>query len=321
MSFRETEINFAIWLYPEKKEYFNYVLFSSILLHILFCFLLTYIQNNKAEEIAVTPRNNNPIHIQFTDGKLNKTTPKNNYHEKKLTENIPENKMGGVLTDDNPNSDSKTLIPEELAAKELKPNKQPLVSKRLPQTKDLPPSITNKPNSEKKSEMEQFLPHSNSAYIDELREHYRREPKIEGDSGDIPVIGDDYAPRSGAKIKERYSVRDLSLYQFSLQFKEKFGGIWNSQDRVVPPTSPLRPGDIIYYKIYIKGDGSLYKYENLSQKSSPQKDFAAVDKMIDEVVSKVFPLSLPGRFAKNLVTEIIAIQVVGRNSPVQYSFQ
>ncbi|MGY3804768.1 hypothetical protein ACWNT8_11930 [Pigmentibacter ruber] len=324
MSYRETEINFAIWLYPEKKDVFSFILIYSVVLHVFFAFILENLNNSKdTKEITTTSHQNKPIHIQFTDGKLQSNLPKNKQKEKHLSENIPENIAGGVLTDKNPNSKSKINVPEELAAKNLKANSNPFISKRLPnyKKKEIPPTIVDKSEKNKKSELDKFLPNSDSAYIDNLRKQYKQEQNIEGDSGDIPIMGDEYTPLSEPKVKERYSVKDLSLYQFSQQFKEKFAGIWNSKDRVVPPTSPLRPGDIIYYKLYINGNGSLEKYENLTQKRFPQKDFLAVDKMLDEVVSKVFPLALPGRFANNIVTEIIAIQVVGRNSPVQYSFQ
>lgn len=84
---------------------------------------------------------------------------------------------------------------------------------------------------------------------------------------------------------------------------------------------PLRPGDIVYYKLYIKGDGTLQKFENLSSRTAPLKDFSALDKIITSVLSRVFPMTVPQRFAHNLVTEIVAIQVIGTNSPVQYSFE
>lgn len=324
MGFRETKINFAIWLYPEKKDYFYTILFLSLIFHI-FCaiFLLNLENNSKKDKITYTAQENTPIHIQFNKSYI-QSTPLKQKEKKNIPENIPENSAGGVLTDKNPYSQSKTLVPEELVAKNFQSNKQPLVTKRLPsdKNKNLPPAITHKSNRNQTPAIDHFLPHSNPAYIDEIRKYYNQVPKIEGDAGDIPIYGDDdYTPSNSPKIKERYSVQDLSLVQFSQYFKEKFSGIWYSHDRIVPPSSPLRPGEVIYYKLYIKGDGTLLKFENLTQKRSPQKDFTAVDKMVDDVVTKVFPLSLPGKFAKNIVTEIIAIQVVGRNSPVQYSFQ
>lgn len=327
MTFRETEIHYTIWLYPEKKDNLLNIIILSVLLHALFGYFLYFFKpNNTFNEITTTSAPNKPpIHIQFTDGQISNSSPtKVLPDKKKKTTFIPKNHSGGVLSDNNPNSKSKVLVPESLLSPNNEAKKNPFISKRNPTNKDRddPASISkNRERGSPANGLDSFLPNSSSSYIDQLRKNTQNNQKIEGDSGDIPVVGDDLAPRNGPKVIERFSVRDLGLYQFSQEFKEKFSGIWNSRERWVPPSSPLRPGDIVYYKLYIKGDGSLQKFENLSHKRLPQKDFTAVDKMIEEVVSRVFPMTVPPRFAQNLVTEIVAIQVVGINSPVQYSFQ
>ena len=327
MTFRETEIHYSVWLYPQKQDNLLYIIIFSVLLHASCFYLLTLIKPeilNPLKEISGESAPKPPINIRFTDGKMSSSSPNREHSNKKLgITNIPKNHSGGVLTDNNPNSKSKTLVPENLLTPDMEARKNPFISKRQPheRNKEAPASVPKEQRNNEKNGIDAFLPNSSSSYVDQLRNNSHNQQQIEGDSGDIPVIGDDFAPRNGPKIVERYAVRDLSLYQFSQEFKEKFSGIWNSKERWVPPSSPLRPGDIVYYKLYIKGDGSLQKFENLSQKKKPEKDFSAVDKMIEEVVSKVFPMTVPPRFAKNLVTEIVAIQVVGTNSPVQYSFQ
>jgi len=327
LAFRETEIHYSIWLYPEKKDNLQYIVFISVLIHVLFGYFLYYFKPNEnqfKEITSSTAPSKPPIHIRFTDGQISNSSPNHEHSNKKLgLKNILKNHSGGVLTDNNPNSKSKTLVPESLLSPDREAKKNPFISKRIPtkNNKDEPVSLPKNIQKNPTNGLDSFLPNSSSAYIDELRKSTQKQQKIEGDSGDIPVVGDDLTPRNGPKIRERYSVKDLGLYQFSQEFKEKFSGIWNSRERWVPPSSPLRPGDIVYYKLYIKGDGSLQKFENLSHKRVPQKDFSAVDKMIEEVVSQVFPMTVPPRFAQNMVTEIVAIQVVGTNSPVQYSFQ
>ncbi len=327
MTFRETEIHYSMWLYPQKQDNLFSIIVFSIVLHISCFYLLSFI---KPEDFKTIHEMSNefapkaPISIRFTDGKMSKSAPKHDQLNKKLgITNIPKNHSGGVLSDNNPDSKSKTFVPENLLTPDMEARKNPFISKRHPheKKKDSPASIPQKTQKIETNSIKDFLPNSNSSFIDQLRRDSHNNQQIDGDSGDIPIIGNNLAPQNGPKIVERYSVRDMSLYQFSQEFKERFSGIWNSQERWVPPGSPLRPGDIVYYKLYIKADGSLQKFENLSQKKKPEKDFSAVDKMIAEVVAQVFPMTVPPRFAKNLVTEIIAIQVVGTNRPVQYSFQ
>jgi hypothetical protein len=316
-----------MWLYPQKQDNLLYIIVFSVLLHVSCFYLLSFMkpENLKPlQEISSESPPKAPVNIRFTDGKMSKSSPNHEQSNKKLgVTNIPKNHSGGVLSDNNPNSKSKTLVPENLLTPDMEARKNPFISKLQPheKKKDSPASIPKEPQKTETNGIDAFLPNSSSSYVDQLRKDSYNQQQIEGDSGDIPVIGDDLAPRNGPKIVERYAVRDMSLYQFSQEFKERFSGIWNSQERWVPPSSPLRPGDIVYYKLYIKGDGSLQKFENLSHKKKPEKDFSAVDKMIAEVVAQVFPMTVPPRFAQNLVTEIIAIQVVGTNRPVQYSFQ
>jgi hypothetical protein len=327
LTFRETEIHYSIWLYPQKQDNLFYIILFSILLHISCLYILSFIKPdilNSANQSSTEFDPNEPINIRFTDGKFPESLPNYEQANKKIGAiNIPKNHSGGILTDNNPNSKSKILVPKNLFTPDIEAQKNPFLSNLQPheRKKDLPPSISKKPQKIETNGIEAFLPNSSPSYLDQLRRDSHYQHQIEGDSGDIPVIGDDLVPKNGPKIVERFAIRDLSLYQFSQEFKEKFSGIWNSRERWVPPNSPLRPGDTVYYKLYIKGDGSLEKFENLSQKKKPEKDFSAVDKMIAEVVTQVFPMTVPPRFAHHLVTEIISIQIVGTNRPVQYSFQ
>lgn len=323
MTFRETEIHYSTWLYPQKQESLLRIIVISVFFHAICFYLLSFLKPDLFKEINEIQQKP-PVNIRFTDGTMAKSSPKHSPSNKKSgIENIPKNHSGGVLTDNNPNSKSKTLVPESLFTPDMEARKNPFVSKRQPneRKKDSPAILPKTPRERESDGINAFLPHSSPSFVDRLRQDSQNQQQIEGDSGDIPVVGDNLAPRNGPKIVERFAVRDMSLYQFSQEFKERFGGIWNSQERWVPPSSPLRPGDIVYYKLYIKGDGSLQRFENLSHKRQPQKDFSAVDKMIAEVVGQVFPMTVPSQFARNLVTEIIAIQVVGTNRPVQYSFQ
>ncbi|WP_148697667.1 hypothetical protein [Silvanigrella aquatica] len=327
MAYRETEIHYSIWLYSKKQNHTIYVVLISLLFHVIGFYTLKLIEidiTKSRSDIVPLKAQKDPIKFRFTDGQTGNSSPDTHKKKKKETDiNIPQNNTGSVLTDNNPNSKSKTLIPDKFYSPDMEARKNPFVSKQLPQEKkkNAPVALPTHPKKTESSGMDAFLPHSSSSYIDKLRKDSHKQQQIEGDAGDIPFEGSDLTPYNKPRIQERYAVKDMSLYQFSQEFKNRFSGIWKSQERWVPPSSPLRPGDIVYYKLYIKGDGSLQKFENLSHKTQPEKDFSAVDNIVNEVFAKVFPMTVPARFAQILVTEIVAIQVVGANSPVQYSFQ
>ena len=163
-----------------------------------------------------------------------------------------------------------------------------------------------------------FLPQSNLGYTDQLR-HQGAEQAIEGSAGDIPILGQVPPPYNGPTVRQRYDAKDLSLFQFSQEFKERFGAIWNEEDRWVPPTSPLRPGDVVYYKVYVNTNGTLDHFENLTRKQKPNKDYSDLDKLFTTVISGVFPMSVPDRIPKNAqIAEVLAIQVVDGSSMVMH---
>lgn len=300
MVFRETDIHYSLWLYPKKQDSLFFIFVFSILLHILFFYLMSLIKIGPINNS--TTNSHDLAHIFFK-----KNSNKNHFqqNEKTIISEIPEINLKKTLTDQNPNSKSKHYLPKKTITTNKTPDKK---EEQISSKHSEPKNLTD------------FLPHSSTSYINQLRNEANKQ-KIAGDIGDIPIIGDELAPRKTPKIIPRHAFKDLSLYQFDKEFKERFSGIWSSKERWVPPSSPLRPGDIVYYKLYIKGDGSLQKFENLSRILKPMKDFTAVDQMIAEVVAQVFPMVVPPRFAQDLITEIVAIQVVDSNLPVQYSFQ
>ncbi|WP_338634962.1 hypothetical protein [Spirobacillus cienkowskii] len=325
MIFKEDKIFYLNWVYLKNSNKIFIIILISAACHAICFFLFIYFfgvvnLNNKS---TMTSKNKDPVHIQLqpsrslaNSGQLNKKSAPKDTH-------IPQNRTGGVLTDLNPNSQSSVLIPESLFSPSQKPERDPLLLDQHPQ-KTTNKKIVSIPKSSQKKEVhgiEDFLPSSSPSYIDKLRKESLKHPQIVGDSGDVPIVGDDLAPRMTPKISNRYSVKDLRLFQFSLEFKERFSGIWNAKERWLPPTTVLRPGDVVYYKLYIQGDGTLKKFENLSHKRAPLIDFTPVDKMIEEVITKVFPMNVPPHFTHNMFTEVVAIQVVGTNRTIQYSFQ
>lgn len=147
--------------------------------------------------------------------------------------------------------------------------------------------------------------------------------RIQGDGGDIPFVQDDLlTPRVGPRIIAKHEHKDMTLFQFSAEFRRKFGIIWNQKDRMVPPASPLRPGNVVFYKVYINSDGSLLKYVDLSAKETPNKDYSSLDDIFADVITQTLPIRVPPSFTSSkILTEVIAIQVIDRSSPVMMRFQ
>ena len=282
---RESDIHYARWIFDRReKNWFNIILLS-LVLHALFFFLLHSV---KSKEEIVADQAPASIKVNFSH-----PSPEHVIENKK-------NDKRRILTDTKPNSSVHFYSNLEKKAKKKE----------------------DSPQAKPENNLSSFLPNSDNNYVNALRQQNSAPSKsIQTDDGDIPIEGPSLAPTNEPRVLSRYAEKDMSLFQFTQEFRERFGAIWSSEDRVVPPTSPLRPGDIVYYKIFINSNGSLLKFENISQSSRPQKDYSDLDKIFSHVIARVFPMSVPPKFAhKNIVlTEVVAIQVVDRNVPVRFS--
>ncbi len=277
--------HFFSWMDHKKEENFIYIILISATIHAFVLFLVYYVEAKV--EIIADPGTSSPIHINFS-----KTLSKKNQQSK-----IFEKKEQKILTDTTTNS------------------KSSFFSKTTPRSV---PALKEKSQESWNS----FLPNSNQNYLESLRQQSQMPTTIQGDAGDIPIEGPSLTPTNQARVLPRYAEKDMSLFQFTQEFRERFGAVWNSEDRIVSPASSLHPGEVVYYKIYINTNGSMEKFANISLATHPQKNYADIDKIFSSVISHVFPMSVPPKFAhKNItLTEVIAIQVVDRNSPVRYSF-
>lgn len=320
--YRETKQKYAIFLFPNKHDSLLFVITISAAIHLLFLLLLTLISAKTQNLSAYKKIIQDPIHFKIENKKNFANTNFDNQN-KDLASNLPKNRSGGILTDLNPNSKSKILVPEDLASVDKRIDKNPKDSLLNYEKikKDKPLATPKNPLKSKNFGMKSFLPSGNQSYLDKIRGEALKPRHVYGDSGDIPISAGTPEPYQGTIIKSRFEYKDLSLLQFSMEFKERFSGYWNMKERILPPESELRPGEVIFFKLYIRKDGSLQKVENLNRKKTPLKDFSGVDNIVREVLEKVFPMTMPPSFDKSIVTEIIAIQIIGLNSAVQYFAQ
>ncbi len=247
----------------------------SIILHIVLFCLLTYLTKTvPIETISADNKEEQPIKVTFNPPEVAK-------EPKKLKPKEPKSK---VLTQESPKSPFS--VPS-------RPSKKPVVP-------------------EKSQGLEKFLPRSNPQFLNKMRQQRKSPTEITGDGGDIPMKGTDRR-RDIPRVVERFEHKDMSLYQFSKMFHDRFGAVWNSTDRNVPRHSPLRPGNVVYYKVFINPDGTLSHFENLTNKMYPNLDTEALDVVFEDVIAKTLPMKLPARLEKNIqVTEVVAIQVVDK---------
>jgi hypothetical protein len=281
----ESEIHFRKWIYPKKQKGMALIFLISALLHVTL--IVVYFFSTKQQEITSASKEESQVHVTLIPPK--KAIAKSQQQEtNQATPSTKKENHKILLTDENLRS------------------KSPIMA----------------PNRHHRQDLSSFMPHSNSDFIRGLRKEAQDPTDFQAADGDIPIVGKSTSPIQSAKIQDRHSVKDLSLFQFSAEFRNRFGAIWNEQDRVVPPASPLRPGDVVFYKVYINDDGTLNKYENISAKRFSQKDFSHLDVIFSSVIGKVFPMMIPPRFAHQgkIITEIVAIQVVDRSLPMQFSF-
>lgn len=252
---------------------------GSICLHLLLLLCILYIiKQNPIKSITAEKNAQDSIKVTLNPPKSNKVEP-----ESKKTESVQP--KDHILTTERPNAPAV-------------PVPQPDIKKSTPQAQ---------------GNLDKFLPRSNPQYFEKYRQEAQQNPKdITADGGDIPFRGTERR-RDVSRVVDRFDHQDLSLLQFSQMFHERFGAVWNSTERWVPPESPLRPGDVVYYKIYINPDGTLNHFENLTHKMRPSLNTDDLDKIFSEVIAQTLPMHLPAKLEKNVqVTEVLAIQVVNK---------
>lgn len=285
MYLSESDIHFGRWIYPKNQRGLVLFILVSAFFHAVLlaaCLLLP-----KKQEITSASNEDSAVHITLLPPQ--KTTEKHQETQK------------NQLTPSTKSENNKTLLTDE-------------------SHKNKPSQITRQ--NQQPQTLDRFLPHSSTDFFRGLRHEAQSSEDTQAQGGDIPILGKSTSPIEQPRIQDRHSVRDLGLFQFSEEFRNRFGAIWNEQDRIVPPESPLRPGDVVFYKVYINDDGTLNHYENISAKRFSQKDFSHLDRIFSDVIQRVFPMVVPPQFAKKgkIITQMVAIQVVDRDLPMNFSF-
>lgn len=286
LSVCESELHFGRWFHSKQRKGMVPLFALSILVHAVLFFTLSMM---KRQEIA-----------SFSEG----SSPQVNI-------TLKENKK-----------ESPHMVPSE-PTKPLNPIPKNVLTAphNAPVTQAIPTprSVQAPMKSPMARSLNDFLPRSDSSFLQGVRDEAKPE-LLNADSGDIPISNAAPVPQNGPIVQKRFGEKDLSLFQFSEEFRSRFSSIWNLKERFVPPASPLRPGDVVYYKVFISPDGSLEKFENVSQQKDRFKNFSDIDSIFSEVVTQVFPMTVPSKFARHVITQLVAIQVVDRHSPIRFSF-
>lgn len=294
MQISEREIHFSRWIFHRKEKNWFHIALISLTVH---AFIFLVVSHIKPPQVLLTDQNPSSIKINIQNSM--QIAP--SFREKSnIKRKINKHQ---ILTDTHTHSQSQFFENQEKSKELDKKNEEK--SKQLP------------------NELSSFLPNSNMNYLNSLRQQKTRvnDSRVLS-GGDTPIEGPSLAPTNDPPRLSRFVEKDMSLLQFTQEFRERFSAVWNAQERIVPPSSPLRPGDVVYYRVYIKSNGLLEKYENLSQNLHPLKNYVDIDQLFLTVLNQVFPMSVPPKFANKdiILTQDLAIQVVGRNQPIQFSF-
>lgn len=277
----------------QRDKHLRFVAFIciSIFIHSLFLYLLVHITPKKNVLVNPDKDSSSKMHVTLNPEKID--------NQKQRIPNIEKNKT------------KRTLVQRS------KPTRKEFV---VPHTS---PAISEKTKSQpvpEASGMDRFMPNASQEFMQKLQNSAQQAPQMTADGGDIPLTGTERR-LDIPTYADRYVQKDLSLFQFGQIFKERFGSAWNAEDRWLPPTSPLRPGNVIYYKVFINSDGSLNHYQNISHLQKPNMDYSHLDEIFAKVIPNVFPLPLPAKLAQEkIVTQILAIQVVDKNLFMRFGF-
>ncbi len=290
------ELNYFEWILESKNKNLWILCLVSLSIHAAFFFLLAQMKPKKEftsnEEGSGVRVNLVPSH------KFTQAMPPTNIFPKQSAP-AAQNR---VLTA--PNHQSQFTVP----------------SRKLSTAREF--RIESNSNPSKQRSIKDFLPSADDDFLQKLRSPSQQQEVLNGDGGDIPIQAPQRTPHNGPNVMQRFVQKDMGLFQFSKEFRDKFAFIWNKKERFVSPSSVLRPGDVVYYKVFVNPDGSLDHFENLNRHLNSQKVDPDIDKMFADVIHQVFPMVVPSRYvnANVVFSEVVAIQVIDRSSPIIFSF-
>lgn len=181
--------------------------------------------------------------------------------------------------------------------------KEPLADKEAPQ--DSMVGIGFSKN------LRDLLPNSESEYV----ASQRRIGTVYGQGAVGGDIDTDSSAPVGYKAPKKGEV-NITRYDYAAYFAaldQRFSEAWGGT-RFLPRGSTFvgSAGEVIEYDIVIHRNGALSKIINVSKQKQKNRDFAAVDNLVHEVFSHVFPLSpIPARIKEDPLILRKRIQFTG----------
>jgi hypothetical protein len=190
----------------------------------------------------------------------------------------------------------------------VKPILVPGQDKPTPEQESLPESSTGVGFSKK---LRDLLPNSESEYV----ASQRRIGTVYGQGAVGGDIDTDSSAPVGYKAPKKGEV-NITRYDYAAYFSaldQRFSEAWGGT-RFLPRGSTFvgSAGEVIEYDIVIHRNGSLSKIINVSKQKQKNRDFSAVDNLVNEVFSHVFPLSpIPSRIKEDPLILRKRIQFTG----------
>jgi hypothetical protein len=133
------------------------------------------------------------------------------------------------------------------------------------------------------------------------------------------AVGGDIEPESAEPVgykapdKGKVSVTRYDYASYFMALDRRFTDAWGGT-RVLPRGSTFQGvvGEFIEYDIIINRNGTLSKIVNVTQKKQKARDFSAVDNLVNEVFSHVFPMNpVPDRIKEDPLILRKRIQFTG----------
>ncbi len=162
------------------------------------------------------------------------------------------------------------------------------------------------------SPLSRFLPSDQSDFAENQRRVGAGTARAEGSSETL--LPDAVLPA----LRPNVVTTEFSTLAYRLELERRFSDAWGGV-RVLPSYSRFsgRTGELIVYNVVINRDGTLRRIVNLSAIEQSDRDFSAVDSLVQDFADSVFPMnSIPARVREEPFVLRWSIRFMG----FQYSF-
>jgi hypothetical protein len=162
------------------------------------------------------------------------------------------------------------------------------------------------------SALTRFLPSSQSEFAENQR-------RLGAQGSADAESSEEVLPQKEMRtLRPNVVTTEFSTLAYRLELERRFSDAWGGV-RILPPYSRFsgRTGELIVYNVVINRDGTLRRIVNLSALEQSERDFSAVDGLVQDFAESVFPMNpIPARIREEPFVVRWSIRFMG----FQYSF-